>query len=369
MVNHQFKKILSLSVLALIASLSFSLKAHALSNGVVTKAVSDKTHTSATLNGSYTLDSVRSVRTDFIYGTTPLIRLADETHNTNTTPLKTHPAVDSADFSEPLTLSPGTYYYRAVVWYNDLESDVGGLMSFTISEPNSAVTLAASSITDTVATLNGRYTVGDPGSYQTFFKYGTSPTLADPVTVTSRVTEQVAAGILNQNNISGNFNQPISFAATTPGATYYFQAFIASNSLDAGTGGQILSFTASAKAAAPVLITPPAPPSPVLTTSGVVVCTENCGWNELILQIQKIISFLLFDLAIPLAAIVFTYAGFKFMTSGGNPGEITKAKGMFLNVLIGLAIALAAWLIINTILTTLLANPTSTQYNLLKNPT
>lgn len=113
----------------------------------------------------------------------------------------------------------------------------------------------------------------------------------------------------------------------------------------------------------------PTPPSPVLTTSGVVVCTENCGFNELIMQIQKIISFLLFDMAIPLAAIIFTYAGFKFMTSGANPGDRAKAKGMFMNVLIGLAIALAAWLIINTILTTLLNKPTDTQYNLLRNPT
>jgi hypothetical protein len=75
-----------------------------------------------------------------------------------------------------------------------------------------------------------------------------------------------------------------------------------------------------------------------------------CGFDDLMLQINKFISFLIFDLAMPLAAIAFCYAGFLFMTSGSNPGNIEKAKSIFKSVLIGFVIALAAYLIVKTIM-------------------
>lgn len=75
-----------------------------------------------------------------------------------------------------------------------------------------------------------------------------------------------------------------------------------------------------------------------------------CGFDDLMLQINKFITFLIFDLAMPLAAIAFCYAGFLFMTSGDSPGNREKAKGIFKSVLIGFVIALAAFLIVKTIM-------------------
>jgi len=75
-----------------------------------------------------------------------------------------------------------------------------------------------------------------------------------------------------------------------------------------------------------------------------------CGINDLFKMINTIVNFMLFVLALPLAAIMFAYAGFLFMFSGVMPEQRSKAKGIFWNVFFGLVIAAAAWLIINTIL-------------------
>ena len=83
---------------------------------------------------------------------------------------------------------------------------------------------------------------------------------------------------------------------------------------------------------------------------------EQCtwGWNELLTLVNNIITFILVYMAVPIAAIMFAYAGFLLVTAGGGgAGARTKAKGIFTNTLLGLVIAVAAWLIISTILSIL----------------
>ena len=84
----------------------------------------------------------------------------------------------------------------------------------------------------------------------------------------------------------------------------------------------------------------------------------GCGWNELMALINKVIKFILFDMAIPIAAIMFVYAGVLLVTSGGDTSARTKAKSVFTNVAIGLILAVACWLIIRTILSILGYNGT-----------
>src|SRR3989338_2242834 len=77
----------------------------------------------------------------------------------------------------------------------------------------------------------------------------------------------------------------------------------------------------------------------------------GCGWNEFMALINKVINFILFYMAVPIAAIMFAYAGFLLVTAGGEAaGARTKAKSIFTNAAIGLILAVAAWLIIKTIL-------------------
>jgi Type IV secretion system pilin len=80
------------------------------------------------------------------------------------------------------------------------------------------------------------------------------------------------------------------------------------------------------------------------------VGTDVCDFNKLIELIKRVTNFLLFTLSISIAGIMFAYAGILFLTSGGNASAKEKATSIFKKVLFGLIIALAAWLIVTTIL-------------------
>ena len=68
-------------------------------------------------------------------------------------------------------------------------------------------------------------------------------------------------------------------------------------------------------------------------------------------MVNRIVDFILKDLVLPIAAIMFAYAGFLLITSGGEAAQArTKAKDIFTNTLLGLLIAMAAFLIIKTLL-------------------
>lgn len=79
-----------------------------------------------------------------------------------------------------------------------------------------------------------------------------------------------------------------------------------------------------------------------------------CDFQDFMGLIDKVIKFILFFMAIPIAAIMFVYAGFLLVTAGGEAAHArTKAKGIFWNALIGLVLAAAAWIIVKTLLSIL----------------
>ena len=97
--------------------------------------------------------------------------------------------------------------------------------------------------------------------------------------------------------------------------------------------------------------------APVLPfAESLVPCTEGklCDFDMLMKLVNTVIHFVLFDMVIPIAAIMFIYAGFLMVTAGGEAaGARTKAKSIFTNVVFGLIIAVAAFLIIRTVLSIL----------------
>jgi uncharacterized membrane-anchored protein YitT (DUF2179 family) len=96
--------------------------------------------------------------------------------------------------------------------------------------------------------------------------------------------------------------------------------------------------------------------TPLVTKDGVQTggeIIEPCTFNHLLTMVNNVVDFVLFRLALPIAAILFAYAGFMLITSGGEVGKKKKALGVFWNVGLGLVIMAAAWLIINTILSIL----------------
>jgi hypothetical protein len=77
---------------------------------------------------------------------------------------------------------------------------------------------------------------------------------------------------------------------------------------------------------------------------------EECYFNDVVTIAQNVINWLIFKLAMPLAAIMFAYAGFLYVTNQGNEGQVKQAHDIFTNVFIGLVIALAAWITVNFVL-------------------
>lgn len=77
-----------------------------------------------------------------------------------------------------------------------------------------------------------------------------------------------------------------------------------------------------------------------------------CDFNYFMALINRLIKFFLFDIATPFLAIIIIYVAYLFLTSGGS-NQTEKAKHVLWNVVIGYVIALAAWLIINTIISAL----------------
>lgn len=90
---------------------------------------------------------------------------------------------------------------------------------------------------------------------------------------------------------------------------------------------------------------------------------QECDFNDLIILAQTVINFLIFKIASPLAAVMFAYAGFLYLTNQGNESQVKKAHDIFWYVFIGLVVALAAWLVVNFILEFFLGSGSS--YNFL----
>lgn len=78
-----------------------------------------------------------------------------------------------------------------------------------------------------------------------------------------------------------------------------------------------------------------------------------CTFSSIFVLINNVINFLLFVIALPVAAIMLAYAGFLFMFSGMQPEARSKAKRIFGKVVFGFVLAAAAWLIVHLVLSVL----------------
>ena len=79
--------------------------------------------------------------------------------------------------------------------------------------------------------------------------------------------------------------------------------------------------------------------------------------EEIRLMIGKIIGFILAMVGVILLVQII-FAGYSWMMSGGNEEKIKKAKDKILHSIIGLAIILAAYILVSTIFATLIGATT-----------
>ena len=83
--------------------------------------------------------------------------------------------------------------------------------------------------------------------------------------------------------------------------------------------------------------------------AGLVPCDGvDCDYSKFIEMIIKVIKFLI-QLGVAFSAVVFAYAGWLYLTSGGNEGKVQKAHDLFTKVLWGFLFALGAFLVVQLI--------------------
>ena len=105
-------------------------------------------------------------------------------------------------------------------------------------------------------------------------------------------------------------------------------------------------------------------PEKIVTCSGALdsATQKACTLCDLANTAQNILNTAIYILVV-LSAILFAWAGFKMLFSGGDTSEYAAGKRIFGNVIVGLVIILAGWMVIDITMRTLLKQDPSWPWN------
>jgi hypothetical protein len=78
----------------------------------------------------------------------------------------------------------------------------------------------------------------------------------------------------------------------------------------------------------------------------------ECNICDLATLAQNLLNTAIYVLIV-LSAIMFAWAGWKMLSSGGNSSEYAAGKRIFASVFIGLLIILGSWIVIDTLMKTI----------------
>lgn len=163
-----------------------------------------------------------------------------------------------------------------------------------------------------------------------------------PATTSGTTSTAVTSGTGGQNTQSGAFSESSSSGTTAGGVSTQQTGNTNIGNPQVGALG-----TGGIEA-----------PSMSISDAGIIPCGRRygpndtsvpCNFNHVVILIQNLISFA-FVLIMPIAAIVFMYAGFLFITGGSSPDKRTKARGIFGKAFMGILFVMAAWLIVSLVL-------------------
>lgn len=84
--------------------------------------------------------------------------------------------------------------------------------------------------------------------------------------------------------------------------------------------------------------------------------TGNCSLCDFLIGFSNIAQWLLSILG-SVALLFFIYGGFVWLTAGGNEERIKRGRDILTHTVIGVIIVLAAWLIINFVIMSLVGAP------------
>ena len=76
----------------------------------------------------------------------------------------------------------------------------------------------------------------------------------------------------------------------------------------------------------------------------------DCKFCHLLILVEKVIDFALYNIAIPLVVVFIVWGGLTIMTAGDSPEKVSQGRKMIQSAIIGVFIALGAWMIINMVL-------------------
>lgn len=96
------------------------------------------------------------------------------------------------------------------------------------------------------------------------------------------------------------------------------------------------------------------PGTPLITTGGP---TGPCNFCDAVVVTINIIKFL-FQISIAIGVLMMVWGGIQMMIAGGSEEKVGKGKKTITAAFIGMVIALAAWIIVGTLLSFLADNPT-----------
>lgn len=88
--------------------------------------------------------------------------------------------------------------------------------------------------------------------------------------------------------------------------------------------------------------------------SSIIPCTDKCTFSDVFRLLNNFFKFFFTALLIPIFIIIVMYAGYKYLMAGANGGAKADVKKMFGNIVKGIILMLCSWLIVHTIMTTLL---------------
>lgn len=78
-----------------------------------------------------------------------------------------------------------------------------------------------------------------------------------------------------------------------------------------------------------------------------------CGWQEFFDLVNRVIDFLIYVIAFPLAGLLFLWGGFVILTSGGSPEKVSTGKNIITRTIIALVVVLTAFILIKLTFTLL----------------
>lgn len=86
----------------------------------------------------------------------------------------------------------------------------------------------------------------------------------------------------------------------------------------------------------------------------IVQCKHDpCDFQDLLDLVPRVINFILLDILTPTAILFLTIGGLVLLSSGGNPERRSLGMNILKATIIGIFLALGAWVIVNFVLTVL----------------